>query len=212
MNRCEELEELDALETGEGRGEGLGEGGFSLVELMIAMVLFVIVVASVNASVGVLTARSSDLSESSQAINQLQIADQTLVTDLHASTGFYTSSCSGTLISNFTVPTNYSKIYFTVDLDGSTPCVVVTLSNNTLTVTNGSANSVTVSNLDSTSSISVSCTTDGSSTYCTSADVTLKLDSPRAGAPHAKQTILADPSVGIWNQEYACELAGAMPC
>lgn len=70
------------------------EAGYSLAEMLIAMAIFALVVSVVYVSVSVLTARSTGLTESSEAIDQLQTAEQTIVQDLHAASSWSTSPAS----------------------------------------------------------------------------------------------------------------------
>ncbi|MGH9918039.1 MAG: prepilin-type N-terminal cleavage/methylation domain-containing protein [Nitrososphaerales archaeon] len=194
------------------------ESGISLVEVAIAMALFAIVIVSVDASVTVLNSRTNNLSQASQGIDQLQLAEQAVVTDLHSAMGFYTQSgcSSANAYAGSPATTLSSPFYFQSDLDGSQKCITVTLSSSshTLTVTSGSTNSISVSNLDPGASISVTCTTtavDGTY-YCTNASVHLTMDSPRTGAPHEITTTMADSRIEIWTQEYECVDAGGTTC
>ncbi|MGA2036080.1 MAG: prepilin-type N-terminal cleavage/methylation domain-containing protein, partial [Acidimicrobiales bacterium] len=61
-----------------------GDDGVTLVELVIAMAIFALVIVSVDSSVTVLNSRANGLSQSAQAIDQLQIAEETIARDVHA--------------------------------------------------------------------------------------------------------------------------------
>lgn len=66
------------------------ENGFTLTEVLIALAIFSLVVISVDGSVTVLSKQAIGLSQSSQAIDQLQVAEQTVVRDVHAATSWTT--------------------------------------------------------------------------------------------------------------------------
>jgi Tfp pilus assembly protein PilV len=206
------------------------EQGVSLVEVLLAMVVFALVIVSVDASVSALSGRSNDLSQSNQAIDQLQVVEQTLVTDLHAASltntasppasgpGFYqSSSCSSSAIVTSAGQLSLSStnpISFYVNLNGSKPCVGISMSStsHSLTIAESGSNLMTIYNLDSSSSLTVTCTSASGALYCTSAAVNLTQDTPRVGAPKVRTTTLSDPQVEVWNQEYACEAAGGTVC
>ncbi len=92
--------------------EGRRESGFTLIELVIAIGIFSLVVVSVDVTVTMLTGRSTALSQSNQAIDQLQVAEQAIVQDVHAVTSWTTapSSVATTLTSGLTAHQAYSSL------------------------------------------------------------------------------------------------------
>lgn len=190
-----------------------GEGGFTLIEASIAMVIVMLVMVSVSASVTIVDHQSVSMSGSNQAIDQLQVAEESVVQDLHAATAWYTSSACST---STTAP-SADSLYFTADLYGATPCISVTLSSGTLTVTSvvgGKTHlQASVSNLDNTSAITPGAAVNAGSpsqSFTDRLSVALTMDSPRPGAPHQTQTTVADPTVIAFNIEYACKAAYAI--
>lgn len=189
------------------------EAGFTLVEASIAMVIVMLVMVSVSASVTIVNRQSVGLSSSSQAIDQLQVAEESVVQDLHAATAWYTSSGCSTSTST----PSEDNLHFTADVYGATPCVSVTLSSGTLTVTSAvggkTRSQVSVSDLDSTSAVTPGAAISAGSpsqSFTDRLSVVLTMDSPRPGAPHETQTTVSDPTVIAFNIEYACKAAWAI--
>ena len=212
-----------------------GESGFTLVEVAVAISILMLVVAAVAASVTAIAEQTTKLSSSSQSIGALQMAEESLVQDLHAANAWYSSSnCTGTFTVNSTAvntampsTTTAPPYYFTANLFGNTPCINVTLSGSsseTITITssitvNGSPEmrgNVVVSNLDptgtsiapSTSPVQqpVAVTVNQTTSYYTDRmSVVLTQDSPRVGAQHEVKTTMSDPAVIAFPIEYACQ-------
>jgi len=157
--------------------------------------------------------QSVSMAGSNQAIDDLQVAEESVVQDLHAATSWYSASgCTGAT----TNPTS-TPLYFTADLYGATPCIAITLSSGTITVTSTSGGKThvqaSVSNLDSTSAITPGGTVGAGSPAQSFTDrfsVVLTMDSPRPGAPHETQTTVSDPTVIAFNVEFACQAAWAI--
>ncbi len=207
------------------------EEGVTLVEVLIAMAILSIVIVSVDTSVSVLNARSNSMSQSTQAIDQLQVAEQTVVRDVHAAT----SLCNSTSVfpcTPFTQAPMATELKFNAVLDCALVPPSTCWSNPTsfdisisrtapyqLTITKGNSTAVLVSNLDTSSGFTWKSVVFGSTTYYTSIGVTLTMDSPRVGAPRVTTTTTADPIVEVSNVEYACQAAwrnagstGTDPC
>ncbi len=99
------------------------EAGLSLIEVLIAMLIMSIVIIVVDTSVGVLNSKSNTLSQSDQAIDQLQVAEQTVVRDVHAATSW----CSPPVARHhalapctaFTAAPTASELKFNAVLDSS---------------------------------------------------------------------------------------------
>jgi prepilin-type N-terminal cleavage/methylation domain-containing protein len=193
-----------------------GEQGMTLIEVLVAMIIMAIVIVSVDTSVGVLNARSNSMSQSSQAIDQLQMAEQTVVRYVHAATAFSTAPGAG-------------QLQFTANIDKATAVTIaIKLStmgdgSEQLTVSKSGNTMLTVSNLDPSSNFTPTTITYplvGGVTYYVSIAVILTMDSPRYGAPNATKTTVADADVQVWNIRYACQVAwqqdtggqGATPC
>jgi len=218
----------------------LGEKGVTLVEVLIAMAILSIVIVSVDTSVSVLNARSNSMSQSTQAIDQLQVAEQTVVRDVHAATS-WCNPTSGSPCTTFTQAPTATELKFNAVLDCTLVPPSTCWSNPTsfdisisktapyqLTITKGNSTALLASNLDlgtdpktglPFSGFTWKSVLFGTTTYYTSIGVTLTMDSPRVGAPRITTTTTADTNVEVWNAEYACQTAwrnagstGADPC
>jgi type II secretory pathway pseudopilin PulG len=198
-----------------------GEEGITLVEVLIAMAIFALVVVSVDASVTVLNGRANGMSQSNQAIDQLQVAEQTIVRDVHAANSWCTPVPNPTYgCATFTQTPSATDLKFTANMDGATPTVEFQITGGSLTMKKNNGAAMTLlSNLDPTSAfiIPTSQTTPplpvvGNTTYYTSIGVTLTMDSPRVGASQMTKTTVADSTVEVWNVEYACSTAQGTPC
>jgi Tfp pilus assembly protein PilV len=219
----------NTLHTGRGHDP---EAGMSLVEIAVAMVVFGLVIGSVGMSVTVLNGRSNGMSQSNQSIDQLQVAEQLIVRDLHAakaSAWYSTTACTGTASTSLpstgtSTPVPSYPFSFVVALPHS-PCVEVNLASNQLTVITAGGGQTVVSNLTSSSALTpdqVTWTpTDGkpTETFTISTSVVLTTESPRLNAPHEVSTTISDPEVVVFNGVYACETywtnnpgSGTSPC
>jgi hypothetical protein len=152
------------------------------------------------------------MSQSSQAIDQLQIAEQTVVRYVHAAILFSTAPTA-------------SQLQFTANIDKATSTFAIKLSTMTdgseqLTVSKSGNTMLTVSNLDPSSKFTPTTITYDAVTYYVSVAVILTMDSPHYGAPRATKTTAADADVQVWNIRYACQVAwqqatggqGTTPC
>lgn len=204
----------------------------SLVEVLVAMLIMSIVIIVVDTSVGVLNSKSNTLSQSDQAIDQLQVAEQTVVRDVHAATSWCSPPVGvtpSTPCTAFTQTPTSSELKFNAVLDSSTwssptsfDIKLNTMSDGSeqLAITKNSTTTVLASNLDPINTKftwnSVPVTTGGQQwTYYNYIGITLTMDSPRYGAPQVTKTTTADQQVEVWNVEYACTAAkgsGATPC
>jgi len=152
--------------------------------------------------------QSNNMASSNQAIDQLQMAEQAVVQDVHAAIGWYTSSACTTA----TATPSAGQLFFTARLFGATPCIAITLSSGTLSVSSSSGHTIVVTNLDPTSYLtpSAAVTTGASNVFVTRVAVLLTMDSPRVNAPRQVQTTVSDPTVIAFNVEYACQAAWAV--
>jgi Tfp pilus assembly protein PilW len=212
------------------------ESGASLVELMIALVLFSVVIIAVDSSITVVQERQVAVTASTQALDNLQVAQEALTSDLHAAQTWTTPALPTTAPSqpvtaswtgSGTCGVNYG-LNFTASLNNATATIAVCLNTVThvLTVTctgaaacpgtgSGPILQTQVANIDSSSSVTfttkeVSTTQGGVTTnafFFTTIATTLILDSPRVGAPRVTKTTLTSPNLEVYNTEYACQLA-----
>jgi prepilin-type N-terminal cleavage/methylation domain-containing protein len=199
-----------------------GDDGVTLVELVIAMAIFALVIVSVDSSVTVLNSRANGLSQSAQAIDQLQIAEETIARDVHAANSWCTPPANGCAVAT-SAPTT-KDLDFTASLNGTTPNIefkLVTASGSkSLTMSKNFATPVTLlSNLDLSSTFTVQnpplkvVAPNGTPYYFyTSIGVTLTMNSPVGTALHATKTTLADTTIVVWNVEFACSALKGSPC
>jgi hypothetical protein len=180
------------------------------------MVVFSLVIVSVDATITMVSARTTGLSESTQAIDQLQIAEETITRDVHT---VYTWSSAPTA----------SSLDFTASLNNGSPTVAITLTgttSKTLTIVTNGATTQTLTNLDPASTFTVNTSASWTSSGGTSegpfyysVGVTLTMDSPRVSAPRPTKTTVSDPTIIVNNVEYQCASAwssapgtGSSPC
>jgi len=205
------------------RTQAAEESGFTFVELAVAMVIMMVVVAAVAATVTAIAEQTTKLSSSTESIDALQIAEETLVQDIHAANMWYSGSgCTGTAgYSEASQAGPVYTYYFTANLFDKTPCITVTLSQTTHTLTivstagGSQSNDVVVSNLDTTSAITPGpspATQVGNpqTSFNDWMSVVLTQDSPAVGAVHAVKTTMSDTRVIAFPIEYQCEADSAI--
>jgi prepilin-type N-terminal cleavage/methylation domain-containing protein len=212
------------------------QSGVSLVEMMIALALFAIVVVAVDSSLTVVQERQVQVTNGVEALDNIQIAQETITRDIESSTAWTTPA----------VPTSAPGSPITVSWTGATPGMVfttklnealatITVALNTsthmLTITcadissdsacggaaGGTQTQAAVANIDSSSSFTfttdqVTTTVDSitsSAFFFTDVASVLTLDSPRVGAPRVSQTTLTSPSIIPYNIVYACQTDAA---
>jgi len=208
------------------------ESGASLIEMMIGLVLLGLVMTSVYSSLSVVQERQVQVVNSVAALDNLQIAEEAINTDIHAATAWttpavptsapaqpITASWSGSGCGlNFTASINNASATIAICLNTTTHVLTVTCSGSSVACPGNNSGTTTeaqVSNIDSASLFTfttkeVSTTISSVTTnafFFTAIASTLTLDSPRVGGPHASQTTLTSPSLEIYNDEYACQLA-----
>ena len=206
------------------------ESGVSLVEMLIALVLFSVVVVSVDSSLTVVQERQVQTTNSTEALNNLQVAEEAITTDLRAATTWTDPALPTTTPSG---PTAANPLLFDADLNGPTlvgialnttthqlqvctnanPATPVTIT----TVCSGSGITMQaqVNNVDSSSSFTLSAnevsTTINSTTtnawYYTSAATNLIVDTPKVGATHVSQVSLQSPTIVSYGGLYSCQTA-----
>jgi len=191
------------------RNPGHEDAGTTLVELVIATAILLVVIATVGIGVTLISSSTSAMAEEDQAIDQLQVAEQAVVRDVHAATKWCNAPSA-------------SQLEFEANLDATSVAIDVALSaGGELTIAQTSSCTAAwpapdelAANVDpSVSGFSLPggpravTWTAGSSTYSyiTSISVNFTMDSPRTGAPHEIRTTVADPVVEIWNAELACQ-------
>jgi prepilin-type N-terminal cleavage/methylation domain-containing protein len=203
------------------------ESGMSLIEVMISMLLLSIVIVSVDASVTVVQEHEVQVNDQTQALDNLQMAQQAISRDIHAATTPWTTPAVPTSAPGS--PVTATTLSFTAALGSATTQPVVNISLNTtthvLTVTctgvgcsktAGAATVVTqaqVSNIDSSSLFTlttqeVSTTVGSVSTnafFYTAVSSKLVLDTPKVGAHRVFQTTLTNPNMVTNNIEYDCQ-------
>jgi Tfp pilus assembly protein PilW len=200
----------------------------SLIEILIASMLFSVIVVVVDASINVVQAHQVQISDRTQALDNLQTAQQAITRDIHAAntttwtTPTVPTSAPGTPITSQTLAFNAS-------LGGGTPAINISLNTTThiLTVTctglgcrpgsssTGAMTQARIANVDSSSlfTLTTSEVSDTSNSVTTNAfffttiSSTLVLDTPKVGATKLFQTTLADPNIVTNNVEYACQSA-----
>ena len=210
------------------------ESGQSLVEVMLALILFALVIVTVDSSITVIQERNLQVTNSTQALDTLQAVQEAITTDLHAAQTWTTPSLP-TSMPGSPVTASWSAsggcgLSFTALLKNATATITICLNTTThiLTVScaggaslacpgksSASVTQAQAANIDSSSSFTFT-TAETSSTvnsvttntfYFTDVAANLILDSPRVGAPRTSQTILDSPDVEIYNSEYACQQA-----
>jgi len=213
-----------------------GESGVSLVEMMIALALFSVVIVSVDSSLTVVQERQVQVTNGVEALDNIQIAQETITRDIESSTAWTTravprSAPSSPITVNWTGAN--SGLVFTTDLNEALATITVALNTTThmLTITCADLNSdkacggaaggtqtqAEVANIDSSSSFTF--TTDQVTTtlnsissnafFFTDIASVLTLDSPRVGAPRVSKTTITSPSIIPYNIVYACQTDAA---
>jgi prepilin-type N-terminal cleavage/methylation domain-containing protein len=227
---------LTRLRGGLRRLRGGDESGVTLVEMLIALVLFSIVIVSVDSSLTVVTERQVQVTNGTQALDNIQGAQEALTRDIESSTAWTTPAVPTSAPSTPVTATwtgSGSGLVFTADLNEALATITVALNTTThkLTVTCADLNSdsacggaaggtqtqASVANIDSSSSITMT-TAEVTSTinsvttnsfFFTDVASTLILDSPSVGAAHVTQTTLSSPSIIPYNVVYACQTAAS---
>jgi prepilin-type N-terminal cleavage/methylation domain-containing protein len=204
------------------------EAGVSLVEMMIALVLFSVVVVAVDSSLTVVQDRQVQVVNTTEALDYLQVAQQAIATDLRAAQTWTTPAVPTSAPSG---PTTAQSLVFTASLNEVTNLITITLNTTThqlvvcanLTLTTSGCGSgvsgvklqALVNNIDSSSLFTLT-TSEVSQTinsvtthtwfYTTGAD-TLTLDSPSVTAAHVTKTTLTLPTIVMYNAVFSCQTA-----
>jgi prepilin-type N-terminal cleavage/methylation domain-containing protein len=207
---------------------GDDESGVSLVEMMIALVIFSLVVVAVDSSLTVVQERQVQVTNGIEALDTLQAAEEVITRDISAATSWTTPAVPTSVPGS---PVTAQSLVFQASLTNVTNLITITLntathqlqvcSNLTLT-TSGCGSSVAgvhmqaqVANIDSSSLFTftthevtqtISSVTTNTFFY-TSVASTLTLDSPSVGAHRVSQTILQTPEIVSYNIVYACQTA-----
>jgi len=204
------------------------EAGMTVIEVMLSAILLVVVLISVGTTITVLQKHQVQVNDRTQALDDLQMAQQAITRDLHAAsaTGWTTPALPASMPSQ---PVTATSLSFQASLGGGSPTVTISLNTSThfLTVSCSGAGcrpgvsgstAVTqaqIANVDSSSLFTlttkeVSTTANSVTTntfYYTAVSSSLVLDTPKVGALNAYKTTLADPTIVVNNAEYACQTA-----
>lgn len=182
------------------------ESAFTVAEIVVAMTVFLLVITAVGVTVAVVEEHQAQLVSSTQSLDTLQVAEQTVIRDVHAA--MPTSTHPG----GFSTASS-TELAFEAALNNATPTVDIKISNQTLTVTTTlgakTTTQVLLRNVDASSAFAVdrSCTVTlpgpSSTTYDTDIGVTLTQDSPSVTAIRPTKTTVAAPNVQAFNVQYA---------
>jgi prepilin-type N-terminal cleavage/methylation domain-containing protein len=193
------------------------EDGMTLVELAISLVLLSIVIVSADAGVTLLTDQSTSLVSQTKVLDQLQLAQQSVVRDIHA----LTSWCA--------TPTS-AQLEFVADIDGGTPSFEIAVSTATgdLTLAENPAGACSWTAAETqtlATGLETSAPPDGSGFVplpaggATWTGASGQVYPPGGGTPYFDDvgvylaapsgknstTRISDPAVEVWNQRYLCE-------
>ena len=210
------------------------ESGVSLIEMMIALLLFSLVVVSVDSSLTVVQERSVQVDNSTETLDSIQAAQETITRDIESSTAWTTPAVpSSTSPVSVTWTGTGSGLVFTTELNEALATITMALNTTThkFTVTcadvasdaacggaaGGTQTQVSLANVDSSSSFTltpaeVTSTINAvTNNYFFYTDVTssLVVDSPAVGAPRVTKTVLGSPSIIPYNLVYACQTAAS---
>jgi hypothetical protein len=194
---------------------------------MISSLLMAICFVSVDTSISILQTHEVQVNDRTQALDNLQIAQEAITKDIHAATTTWTIPTLPTAIPS--QPITATTLAFTASLGGGTPTINIALNTSThvLTVTctgvgcwpgtsaSSMATQAQISNVDSSSLFtlkteevstkSTSVTTN--SFYFTSVASTIVLDTPKVGALQVFNTTLTASNIVANNAEYSCQIA-----
>jgi len=182
----------------------------TLIEVMIGLVLFSVVVATVDASLNVVSNQQNQLTAQTQAIDHLQAAEETLTRDLQAASSWQAPPTATTLSFVASLPTTSAPT--------NAPTINASISGDTLTVTS-TVNGVTtqvanVTGLDSAYSgfTPWDCRTvilaGNTVSYYVAVSVKLTVEGPKYGAASGTRTSVTDSHVQVWNVLWAEQVAG----
>jgi type II secretory pathway pseudopilin PulG len=210
---------------------GRDEVGVTLIELTIAMALLSITVVAVDASLTVVVDHQTQVTNQTEALDNLQGAEEAISRDIISATAWTTPAVPTTAPGS---PVTAQTLVFQASLSNITNLITITLnttthqlqvcSNLTLT-TSGCGSSVAgvrlqaqVANIDSSSLFTftthevtqtINSVTTNTFFYTAVASV-LTLDTPAVGAPHVSKTTLQTPALVIYNGVYSCQTASSV--
>jgi type II secretory pathway pseudopilin PulG len=182
----------------------------TLIEVMIGMALFSVVVATVDAGVNVVSSQQNQMTAQTEAVDQLQSAEETLTRDLHAASSWQGPPTATSLSFVASLPTASSPT--------NAPTINATISEYSLTVTS-TVNALTtqvakVDKLDAAYSgfTPWDCRTvnlaGNTVDYYVAVSVKLTIDAPKYGAAPGPRTSVTDSHVQVWNVLWADQVAG----
>ncbi len=192
------------------RKRGRDESGVTLVEMLIGFTMFSVVVATVDASINIVSNQQVQVTAQTQAIDQLQTAEETLTHDLHAVASWQSPPTATSLNFVASLPTSSSPT--------NAPVISATIAGSTLTVTS-TVNGVTtkvanVTGLDSAYSgfSPWDCRTvtlaGNTVNYYVAVSVRLTMDGPKHGGAPGTRTSVSDSHVQAWNILWSWQVAG----
>jgi hypothetical protein len=185
---------------------------------MISVVLMSLVITAVDVSITVIQKQSVAVGDRTNALNNIQLAQEAITRDLHAVSTWNTPAPTST------TPVTATTLNFTASLDGQTPTINIALNTTThalaITCTDASAptacngNNLSIANIDSStvftltaSEVTNSNNTPANAFYFTNISSVVTLDTPSVTAPRKFQTTLTEPNLVPFNILYACQLA-----
>ena len=174
-----------------------GESGMTLIEVTLATLLLALVVTPVDIAITVLQRHQVQVNNRTQALDNLQIAQEAITRDIHAANNTWTSPALPTSMPSTAVTA--TSLAFTASLGGGNPTISIALNTSTLALTvtctgvgcrpgSSSATAITqaqVQNIDSSSLFTL--TTKevsngrGNTFYFTAVSSSLVLDTPKVG-------------------------------
>ena len=198
------------------------ESGVTLIEVTLATLLLALVITPVDIAITVLQRHQVEVNDRTQALDNLQIAQQAITRDIHAATTTWTTPALPTSLPS--QPVTATSLAFAASLGGGTPTISIALNTSThyLTVTctgvgcspNATSSTVMtqaqIGNIDSSTLFTLTTkevSNGGNTFYYTAVSSSLVLDTPKVGAHQVFQTTLADPNIVVNNAEYACQQA-----
>ena len=204
------------------------ESGVSLVEMLIAMAMFAIVVVAADSSLTVIQERQTYVTNSTEALDAVETAQEAITTDIHAANLWTTPAVPTSQPGS---PVTAQTLVFQASLSNVTKLVTITLNTSThqlqvctnVTLTTSGCGSgvsgvqlqATLANVDSSSLFTmstdeVSQTISGLTTntfFYTAVSSTLTIDSPKVGAPRVSQTTITSPTIVAYGATFSCQTA-----
>ena len=199
------------------------DSGMTLIEMMIAVTILSVFVAMASVSVELIMNQSTGLAQSTQAIETLQLAQQSVVKDLHG----LVSWCGG---QSFASPETDLQFVSNINGVATPPAFDIKISGTTLQVAENTTGTCTWATYSTVLYKLDPATTGAHGSYFSikqntswtggghnpalvyqfdsSVYVQLSVDGPANGSRAVAKTTVAE-NVELWNQEYSCQNAWA---